>query len=202
VQSVGGNYALGAKNGPYDQRSLLDPEDVVRSQGIDAASKKPLETKGQARKDVLRFVTEPLAEPVGITGKVFVELHYSSDAPDTEFVAKVVDIYPDGYEALIRESAMLARYWQGLDKPAPLEKGKVYSFKMDCWSTALVINKGHRIGVYITSSDSPAYEVHPNTYEPVDSIDKAVVARNTIHLSADHPSSVILPVIPKESYAQ
>jgi predicted acyl esterase len=72
--------------------------------------------------------------------------------------------------------------------------------KLDLWSSALVFNKGHRIGVYVTSSSQEAYEVHPNTFEPVKSIDLAKVARNSIHLSPKHPSKVILPVIAKESY--
>jgi uncharacterized protein len=63
-----------------------------------------------------------------------------------------------------------------------------------------VLNKGHRIGVYVTSSSKGAYEVHPNTFEPVQSIDQANVARNTIHLSVAHPSKVTLPVIANESY--
>jgi hypothetical protein len=174
VPSVGGNYDLGAKNGPLDQRPLKD------------------------RKDVLRFATAPLEEPVGVVGKIWVELHVSSDCPDTEFTAKLIDVYPDGYEAVMRASAMVARYYDGLNKPQRLEKGKVYKLEMDCWSTAVVFNKGHKIAVHVSSSDSPAYEVHPNTYEPVASIDKAAVAHNTMHLSADHASKVILPVIVKE----
>lgn len=174
--SLGGNYGLGAKSGPLDQRPLKE------------------------RKDVLRFVTEPLTTPLGITGKVRAQLHFTSDVRDTMFVVKLVDIYPDGYEALLRESAGLARYHQGLDKPAPLEKGKVYALDLDLWSTALVFNKGHRIGVYVTSSSQEAYEVHPNTYDPVKSSDEAVVARNTLLLSGAHPSKIILPVIPQDRF--
>jgi len=174
--SLGGNYGLGTKSGPFDQRPLKD------------------------RKDILRFVSAPLAEAVGITGKVWAELHFSSDVPDTLFVVKLVDIYPDGYEALVRESAGLARYYRGLDQPTPIEKGQAYLLKLDLWSTALVFNKGHRIGVYVTSSSKDAYEVHPNSYEPVKSIDQARPAHNTILLSAEHASKVILPVIPMNSY--
>ena len=174
--SVGGNYGLGTKSGPLDQRPLKD------------------------RKDVLRFVGEPLTESVGITGKVWAELHFRSDAPDTMFVVKLMDIYPDGYEAMVRESAGLARYNCGLNQPAALEKEKAYALKLDMWSTALVFNKGHRIGVYVTSSSKEAYEVHPNSYKPVKSIEQARTAHNTILLSAEHASRVILPVIPKESY--
>lgn len=121
---------------------------------------------------------------------------------DTLFVVKLVDVYPDGYEAPVRESAGLARYHQGLDRSAPVEKGKIYSLDLDLWSTALVFNKGHRIAVYVSSSSKDAYEVHPNTYEPVGSIDQSRKARNTIHLSADHPSKVVLPVIARESYQE
>jgi len=174
--SLGGNYGIGTKSGPYDQKPLKD------------------------RKDVLRFISAPLAEPVGITGKVWLDLHFASDAPDTMFVVKLVDIYPDGYEALVRESAGLARYHQGLDKPAAIEKDKTYSLRLDLWSTALVFNKGHRLGIYVTGSSKESYEVHPNTFDPIPSIDQARAARNTIHLSAEHPSKVILPVVPKESY--
>jgi predicted acyl esterase len=174
--SLGGNYAVGTKSGPLDQRPAKD------------------------RKDILRFVTAPLTEPLGITGKVWADLHFTSDVPDTMFVVKLVDIYPDGCEAIVRESAGLARYHQGLDKPAPIEPGKPYSLKLDLWSTALVFNKGHRIGVYVTSSSKEAYEVHPNTFEPVKSMDQAKAARNTIHLSTEHPSKVVLPVIAKAGW--
>src|SRR5205814_518683 len=103
---------------------------------------------------------------------------------------------------MVRESAGLARYHPGLDKPAAIEPGKTYSLKLNLWSTALVFNKGHRIGVYVTSSSKEAYEVHPNTFEPVKSMDQAKVARNTIHLSAEYASKVILPVIRAESFLQ
>ena len=204
--SIGGNYGISQKdrplNGPYDQRPLLDPQTVVRRQGLDMKGQ-PIELSGYARKDVLRFVSVPLAEPAGITGKVWVELHFSSDAPDTMFVAKLVDVYPDGYEALMRESAGLARYWKGdLVHGAPLERGKVYAIKMDLWSTALVFNRGHRIGLYVTSSSKDAYEVHPNSFEPLKSLEQARTAHNTIHLSAEQASRVILPVIPRESYVK
>jgi predicted acyl esterase len=178
VASHGGHYAIGNKSGPYDQRPLKD------------------------RKDILRFATDPLSEPVGTTGKTWVELYVSSDAPDTTFMAKLIDVYPDGCEVLMRDSAVMARYWQGLDNPAPLEKGRVYKLRFSMWSTAVVFSKGHRIAVHISSSNSPAYEVHPNTYEPVMSMEKARVARNTVHLSKEYASRVILPVIPKESYMQ
>ena len=171
VPAIGGNTLTSDNTGPMDQRPLMD------------------------RKDILRFQSEPLAEPLAVTGKLWAELHVSSDVPDTTFMAKLIDVYPDGYQALVRDSAIMARYWQGPGNPAPLEKGKVYRLMMDMWSTAIVFNRGHRIAVHVTSSNEGHYEVHPNSYEPVNSMDDAPVASNTLHLSADHPSRLILPVV-------
>ena len=168
--TLGGNWMYSKENmGPVDQSPL------------------------KRRKDVLRFASDPLEEPVEIAGKVFAEIFFSTDVPDTEFVVKLVDIYPDGYEMLVRESAGMARYAGGLDSSVPVEKGKIYKLRMDMWSTAIAFEKGHRIGFYVSSSSSLAYEVHPNTFEQVKSYDNSPVANQEIHCSSDNPSCVILP---------
>ena len=174
VPTIGGAILSTDNAGPRDQRPLME------------------------REDILRFETEPLSEPLAVTGKVWAELHVSSDVPDTTFMAKLIDVYPDGYQALVRDSAIMARCWQGPGRPAPIEKGRTYRLMMDMWSTAIVFNAGHRIAVHITGSNSPKYEVHPNSYEPVYSYDHSPVARNALHLSADRPSCVILPCVPLE----
>ncbi len=148
------------------------------------------------RQDILRFVSEPLETPMEVAGKLQAELCISSDAPDSAFIVKFVDIYPDGKELIIREGAAMARYRDGLAQQAgPMEKDKVYKLAFPCNSTAMVFNKGHRIGIFVTSSSTPAYEVHPNTYEPVSSMDQAVTANHTIHCSSGNASRVILPVV-------
>lgn len=175
----GGNVTYQKTDGPMDQRFL------------------------QARKDVLRFTSEPLSEPIVITGKVGADLYVSTTAEDTSFVVKFVDIYPSGYEALIRESAVMGRYAEGLDGKTPLQNGRIYHLKMDLWSTALALEEGHRIGVYVTSSSAAkqgnrlieAYEIHPNTFNPVDSLGEATVAEQTLHFGGKHPSALILPVV-------
>ncbi|HCE46229.1 MAG TPA: X-Pro dipeptidyl-peptidase-like protein [Lentisphaeria bacterium] len=169
--TIGGNWMYSKENmGPLDQSPLKN------------------------RKDILRFASEPLGEPVEIAGKVFAEIFFSTDVADTGFVVKLVDIYPDGYEMIIRESAGMARYAGGLDKPAPVVKGTVLKLRMDMWSTAIAFEKGHRIGFYVTSSSAQAYEVHPNTFEQVKSYEKSPVASQVIHVSAENASCVILPV--------
>jgi putative CocE/NonD family hydrolase len=148
------------------------------------------------RKDILRFVTEPLDEPLEITGRVFVQLGISTDVRDTTFTAKLIDVYPDGYEALLLDSAAMTRYWQGPDRPQPLEPGRTYPLKIDLWSTAIVFAKGHRIAVHVSSSNAPRFEPHPNTYEPVDSYDDSPIAHQKVHVGGAIPSRVVLPVIP------
>lgn len=180
--TIGGHWTWNADQcGPKDQRPLHD------------------------RQDVLLFTTEPLTEPVTITGMLKMNLYVSTDVPDTLFVVKVVDIYPNGYEALICETPYMLRYRDGLDTSAPAEPGEVYKLDFNLRPTAIAFNKGHKIGVIITSSSSPAFEVHPNSYEEVtnfsgpyeqvSSYPDAPVANNTVYFSKKYPSCVILPVI-------
>jgi uncharacterized protein len=118
-------------------------------------------------------------------------LAVSTDAPDTDFMVKLVDVYPNGYEALVLDQAQMLRYRSGLT-PEKAEPGKVYPITVDLWSTALVFNKGHKIAVHVTSSNSPRFEAHTNTWEAVKSYDEARTATNTVFL--DGRSKVILPV--------
>lgn len=169
VPTVGGNNLFSAR-GPMDQRAVGD------------------------RTDVIKYVSEPLAEPLAVVGRVFAELFVSTDAPDTDFMVKLVDIYPDGYEALMLDQAHRLRYHQGLDQPQRIKPNEVYPLRINLWSTALVFNRGHRIGVFVSSSNAPRFEPHTNTWEPVESYDQAVVAKNTIHRAPGKASRVLLPV--------
>ncbi|MDQ8185816.1 CocE/NonD family hydrolase [Pelagicoccus sp. SDUM812002] len=147
------------------------------------------------REDILRYDSEPLSEALEITGEAHVDLYFSSDAPDTMYVVTVVDIYPDGYEWPIRDTALTARYRDGLDKPTKLKKGEVYHAKIPLVSTAIVLDRGHRLGVRISSSSYPAYVIHPNTWEAIDSYEKARVAQQRIHTGGKHASRLVLPVV-------
>ncbi len=144
------------------------------------------------RDDVLKFETEPLKQAVEIAGKLSAELTVSTDAADTDFIVKLVDVYPNGYEALVMDQPYRLRYWKSLLKAEPVEKNKEYTIQIDLWSTALAFNAGHKISVQVQSSSSPRYEVHSNTWDPVKSYDLAVKAKNTVYL--DGRSKIVLPV--------
>ena len=169
--SFGGHYTWAGKRcGPHDQRRLRERDDVVY------------------------FETDALEVPVVITGNVDMVLHFSSTADDTAFVVKLVDVYPDGYEAIVRESAGMGRYHAGFDEPSPLRAGEVYELRIDMWSTAYAFNRAHRIAVVVTSSSKESYEVHPNSYRRIPPA-AAKPCENRIHVGARHASRIIVPVV-------
>lgn len=169
VPSVGGQE-LGVPLGPMDQRRV------------------------EKRPDVLLFSTAELQEPVEVTGRITAKLFVSSDCPDTDFTVKLCDVYPDGRSMLVTDGILRARYHQSFEKESFLEPGQVYELNVDLWSTALVFNKGHRIRVAVSSSNSPRFEANPNTGKTFRADKETRVAKNTLHLSLKYPSRIVLPV--------
>jgi predicted acyl esterase len=165
----GGNLFL--KKGPMDQRAIGE------------------------RSDLLKFATPVLQSPVEITGRIAVELWAESDARDTDFTAKLVDVYSDGTERLVLDSVLRARFREGFDREVFMKKGQVYKFKIDLWSTSIIFNKGHRIAIHVSSSNSPRFDPNPNTGSPLRADTLTQVATNSIHHDRMHPSRALLPVI-------
>ncbi len=149
----------------------------------------------EGRDDVLVFTSEPLREPLEVTGRVRMVLYASSDCPDTDFAAKLCDVYPDGRSFNICEGIIRARFREGFTKERLLEPGKVYRFEIDLWSTSIVFNKGHRIRVHVTSSNAPAFDPNPNTGERFRASESSRVAHNTIYMDSRRPSHILLPVV-------
>jgi len=151
--------------------------------------------KIEQRPDVLVFTSEPLQEPLEVTGRVRVRLWAASDAPDTDFMAKLCDVYPDGRSMNVCEGILRARFRESFERETLLKPGEIYPFDIDLWSTSLIFNRGHRLRVHVTSSSAPGYDPNPNTGEPFRASDKTQVARNTIYLCAEYPSQLVLPVV-------
>jgi predicted acyl esterase len=171
VPTVGGSN-LNIKKGPMDQRAIGE------------------------RKDLLKYQTPVLTSPVEVTGRVTVELFIESDAPDTDFMAKLVDVYPDGAERLVLDSAFRVRFREGFDKEVFMKKGEVYKIAIDLWNTSLIFNKGHRIAIHITSSNDQRFDPNPNTGKPLRADNETRVATNTVHHSRAYASRALLPVVP------
>ncbi|HEX4205890.1 MAG TPA: CocE/NonD family hydrolase [Ktedonobacteraceae bacterium] len=150
----------------------------------------------ERRKDVLVYVTEPLHEDVEVTGPVRLELYASSSALDTDFTAKLVDVWPDGFRQRICDGMARARFRDGMDKPTLIEPGHVYRYDIACWDTAQVFKAGHYIGLEVSSSAFPKYDRNLNTGAALGVTSEYVSADQQIYHDAEHPSALILPVIP------
>ncbi len=172
----------------------LHPDSIPGTGFPGAADARKFEAQDQVR----TFTTEVLAEPVEWTGKVQAELYVSSSAKDTDFIARVTDVYPDGRSILIVDYVRRARYRDGFEKEVFMEPDKVYKVAFDVGSLSQIFNKGHRIRVTIASTGAPFFEPNPNTGEPLDvdplTAKNTVVAKNTVYLNKEHASRIIAPV--------
>lgn len=151
----------------------------------------------ERRDDVLVYMTEPLIEEVEVTGPIRVELYASSSAPDTDFMAKLVDIWPSGFVQRLCDGMVRARFREGMDRPSLIEPGKIYKFLIDCWNTCQVFKIGHRIGLEISSSAFPKYDRNLNTGVPLGLTTEMAIADQRIYHDVEHQSAVVLPIIPK-----
>ncbi len=174
VPSVGGTSIYGkAKAGPKDQSEL------------------------ERRADVLVYSTPPLQEEIEITGVLKVTLYASSNARDTDFSAKLVDVYPDGKAINLRSGMVRARYRESFVEPSLLEPDKIYEFAIPVGATSNLFKKGHRIRVEISSSHFPEFGRNLNTGEELATSSAIVKAEQMIYHDTAHPSSILLPVIPE-----
>ncbi len=160
-----------------------------------------------SRNDVLVFMTPPLEQDTEATGPVRVKLWASSSAVDTDFTAKLIDVYPSspdfpaGFDLLLGDGIVRARYRndRSTGEEAPqLEPGGIYEFEIKLDPCGNVFKKGHRIRVDISSSNFPRFDVNPNTGEPPNDYRRKVVATNTIYHDSKHPSHIILPLVPAD----
>jgi hypothetical protein len=150
----------------------------------------------ERRDDVLVYTSSPLPEGLEVTGPVEAILYVSSSAPDTDFTAKLVDVYPDGRAFNIQEGVVRARFREGLEREVWMQPGEVYELRIDLEATSNYFAPGHRVRLEVSSSSFPRWERNLNTGGPNYDETRGVPARNRVHHSPRHPSHVVLPVIP------
>lgn len=149
----------------------------------------------ELREDILVYTTPPLTEDVEISGFIESILFVSSDAKDTDFTLKLMDVYPDGKAYNLDETIQRVRYREGYDKEVFMEKEKVYEVKLSALSTSNFFPKGHQIRIEISSSNFPRFDRNLNTGGNNFDETKGVVAKNKVHHSSKFPSRIILPMI-------
>ncbi len=152
----------------------------------------------EARDDVLVYSTPALTQDLEVTGPVRVELFASSSAVDTDFTAKLVDVAPDGFAQNLTEGIVRARYRDSQEQATFMNPGQAYKFTVDLWATSNVFRKGHRVRLELSSSNFPRFDRNLNTGEDNASGPKSVAATNSVLHDAEHPSALILPVIPTQ----
>ncbi|MFC4273949.1 CocE/NonD family hydrolase [Achromobacter aloeverae] len=192
VPTIGGSLTSGQpvfEGGGFDQR-----EDArffgVEQPGLPLSS----------RDDVVVFQTAPLEEDLAVVGPVTVRLFVSSDCPDTDFTAKLVDVYPPnpdfpaGYALNLTDGIFRCRFHASWEQATPLEPHKIYEITIEPFATCNLFQRGHRIRLDIASSNFPKYDVNPQTGETAADAREKRIAVNTLHLSAVHASSVTLSV--------
>ena len=193
VPAIGGNTSSGGGillQGAWDQK------------GGDHVWNWPLPIPLSARNDVLVFQTEPLQEDVEVTGEIRVKFWASSSALDTDFTAKLVDVYPPntdypgGFDLNIGDGIMRARYRDSRTEEKLMTPSDVYEFEVRLYPTSNVFKKGHRIRVDLAGSNFPRFDVNPNTGEPLNENRWTMKAINTIYHDKSRPSHILLPVIP------
>jgi hypothetical protein len=173
VPTTGGANIVGAAEGPFDQRGV------------------------ERREDVLVYTTAPLLRAVEVTGPVKLVLWASSDARDTDFTAKLVDVHPDGRAFNLCDGIVRARWRHGDGREALLEPGRVERFEIDVGVTANLFRRGHRIRLEVSSSNFPRFDRNPNSGKPWGTDTEMLPARQTVVHDAARPSHLLLPVIPR-----
>ena len=173
VPTAGGCNLVGCPAGPRDQQEV------------------------EKRNDVLVFTGDELKSELEVTGPVKVILYAASTGQDTDWTAKLVDVHPDGRAFNLCDGILRARYRESKNNPSLIEPGGIYRYEIDLWVTSNAFLPGHEIRVEISSSNFPRFDRNPNTGEPFGAGTRLMKVTQTVYHDKEHPSHVLLPVIPR-----
>jgi putative CocE/NonD family hydrolase len=151
----------------------------------------------EARSDVLVYTTPAFDQDFEVTGPVTLELFVSSSAPDTDFVAKLVDVWPNGFAQNLTEGILRMRYRNSPSTPELMNPGEVSKVTIDLWATSNVFLAGHKLRLEVSSSNFPRFDRNLNTGEDQAHATHSLKATNTVYHDRQRASSLILPVVPK-----
>jgi hypothetical protein len=179
----------------------LDPDDPVPTTGGNllmhpAYLRGPVEqSRVQARPDVLVFTSDPLTEDYEVTGRVGFVAYVAAETVDTDVVARLCDVRPDGTSYNVVDGIRRLRFRDSLAQPVPATPGQVYRLDVDLWSTSHVFRPGHRLRLHVAASDFPRYDRCPGTGESSATATRVLSQRNRLFLDASRPSHLELPAV-------
>ncbi len=194
ANSRAGDGELALKQSQREQHDTLtyDPATPVPSDQDVIADQRQTEE----REDVLVYTSAPLTQMLTLTGRVNAKLYVSSDAPDTDFFVRLVDVAPDGTALNVTQGAAQLRYRQGLGSHVLANPGEIYELNVDLHDTALTLAPGHRVRLDLTSSDFPRFVRNLNTGGDNVTETTTRIARNSVHHGPQHDSYLELTVAP------
>jgi hypothetical protein len=205
ANTLAGDGVLSSKPGrrrPVDQY-IFDPRNPVPTRGGSVCCNPrvfpwgPMDQRPvEQRRDVLVYTSKPLKDALEVIGPVKVVLYVATSATDTDFTAKLVDVFPDGRALNLTDGILRLRYRDSLEKPELARPGEIYRVTISAGVTGNAFLKGHRIRLEISSSNFPRFDRNPNTGMPVAHETKLMQARQTIYHDPQHPSHMVLMVMP------
>ena len=198
-----GTLSTSAPAGEHSDRYTYDPANPTPTRGGGLCCDNDHLPSGafdqrtvEERKDVLVYTTPEFTSDFEVTGPIAAELYVSSSAVDTDFTAKLVDVWPTGFAQNLTDGILRARYRNSHAHPEPMKSGEIYKIRIDMWNTSNVFLAGHKLRLEISSSNFPRFDRNLNTGEGAGTSSSIVKAENTIYHDAQHPSALILPVLP------
>jgi len=183
-------------------RYVYDPADPMPTHGGKnnrgySPTAGPLDQRAaESRSDVLVYTTSTFQKDTEVTGPVALELYVSSSAVDTDFTGKLIDVWPNGFAQNLADGILCARYRNSFEKAELMKPGQVYKLTIDLWATSNVFLAGHKLRLEVASSNFPRLDWNPNTGESPESAIKQTKATNVIYHDRDHPSALVVSVVP------
>jgi len=206
ANSLFGDGLLNTKK-PYDEepdKYIYNPEHPVMTIGGStccseetvATSLGPKDQRpNEYRSDVLVYTSKILEQNTEVTGPIKATIYAASNAKDTDFTVKLVDVYPDGYSMNVAQGIQRARYRESWENPSLIKPNKIYKYEIDLWSTSNCFQIGHKIRIEISSSNFPQFDRNPNTGNIFGIDTKMIQAKQTIYHDKKYQSYILLPII-------
>jgi putative CocE/NonD family hydrolase len=167
---------------------------IASPEGITAGPQDQRAIEG--RLDILVYTTAAFEKDTEVTGPISLELYVSSSAVDTDFTGKLIDVWPNGFAQNLTEGILRARYRNSMEKAELMNPGQVYRLTIDLGATANVFLAGHKLRLEVASANFPRFDRNPNTGAEPETSTTYAKATNIIYHDHDHPSALVLPVVP------
>jgi putative CocE/NonD family hydrolase len=203
ANTSGGNGTLDTlpPTGAPADTFTYDPADptpyLIDSRELETSLNEDFTKLNATRGDAVVYTSKPLTKPIEVTGQMAATIWAASDAKDTDWDIMLLDVFPDGHAERVQDGVARARFRKGNDKEVPLTPGAVERYDIDLWFTSRVFQPNHRIRVSISSALFPKYDRNLNTGGNNERDSTFVVAHQRIVHDAQHPTHVLLPVIPR-----